>query len=295
MKIIAIRKNPNVYLPEINAYKEYFTEFRFLEYYDEKEIENESIDLIWKFMGIDTQRRNVPTIHEYVSLSVGHFASLKDNIKKLINSQPNFRIFLNQEIRDHYSFHDGISYCYRDMGIDDNFFIKSINRKEYDFVYIGSMEQNRNIKKMLNFFKRKQHMTILMIGQPPNELFNNYKMYKNIIFTGRVKYSDVPAIATKAEYAMNYMPDVYPFNIQTSTKLLEYAAMGLKIVTTEYYWANKFETERNAKFFHINEDCSNLSLEQLRDFDFGSCNVQDLRWKNILEHSGIKKHLINLL
>lgn len=295
MKVIAIQRNFKTYLPEIYAYRKYFREYKIIEYCHEHELENESVDLIWKFMGIDVHKRNIPTVHEYVSLSVGHFAAIKDAIKKYINIQPSFRIFQNEGIKKKYSFNDRVPYCYRNMGIDDIFFCQDQARKEYDFVYVGSMESNRRIDKMLNFFVRHPHLSILMIGNPSDELFNYYKPYLNIKFTGQIPYYDVPKTAMTAEYAINYIPDIYPFNMQTSTKLLEYAAMGMKILTTNYYWANQFEKERNMKFFHINEDCSNLTLEKLKNFTFKTCDLQDLRWENILTNSKIKEQLKQLL
>lgn len=295
MKIIAIQRNSKTYLPEIYAYKNYFKEYKIVEYCNEQELEKESIDLIWKFMGIDIHTRNIPTVHEYVSLSVGHLASIKDRIKKYINIQPSLRIFQNEEIKAKYSFNDHVPYCYRNMGIDDIFFCRNEIKKEYDFVYVGSMETNRRIDRLLNFFVVHPYLSILVIGTPSDELFSCYKSCTNIKFAGKLAYHDVPKAAMTAEYAINYIPNVYPFNIQTSTKLLEYAAMGLKIVTTNYYWVNKFEKERNMKFFYVNEDCSNLSLEKLEKFNFRTCDLEDLRWENVLLNSKIKEQLKLLL
>ena len=84
-----------------------------------------------------------------------------------------------------------------------------------------------------------------------------------MIFTGRIKQEEIPQLATKCVYAINYIPNIYPFNIQTSTKLLEYAAMDLKIITTDYWWVRNFELENNMKFYKIDEDFSNFHYAEL--------------------------------
>lgn len=297
MKTIAIQRSVKSYLPEIQIYKDFFTEYNFIEFCKDDELKGENIDLIWRFMGIDLKHMDIPVIHEYTSLSVGNFSCVKNYIKRQFNVKPSLRIYLNSYVCDGLAFDDDVPFCFRDMGIDTYFFdiADKCNSKEFDFVYVGSMSEARNLMFLLEYIKNNSDFKLLLIGTPSIELYKQYKNIKNIFFAGRLAYEDVAKCAIKAEYGINYIPDVYPFNIQTSTKLLEYVALGLKVITTSYSWVDEFEKRRGMKFFHMAENCSNLLSKNLEAFDFKNSDVKDLCWDNILHNSGIRERLFKLI
>ena len=282
-------------LPEINAYKRYLTDYNFYNCVEIKDYKLEDFDLIWRFMGMDVQQSTVPVIHEYASLSIGRCAKIKDYIKNRLNVIPNMRIFLNSEIAQKYNFRDNVNYCYRDMGIDEQF-LGVKNKKSFDFVYVGNMDNDRSIGRLLNKVAYEfKSSSILLIGQPTDDLYSKYKKFGNIKFTGKVLYCDVPQLASQAEYAINYIPNKYPYNLQTSTKLLEYVAMTLKVITTNYQWVSQFEQERNMRFFKVSEDLHELDMKKLQQFQFVNGNVDDLCWSNIIKKSGIEKALKSIV
>ena len=243
-------------------------------------------------MGVDfTRKKDLPVIHEYASLSTGKFPKLKNEIKRVFNIKPTLRIFLNKNVKNGFGFNDKIPYIYRDMGIDESFFIKT-EKKNYDFVYVGSMSNDREIVNILEKFAQDlKTSSLLMIGEPDKSLYESYKKFANIVFTGKLKYQDVPKIASQAEYAINYIPDRYPYNLQTSTKLLEYVAMDLKIISTDYQWVNEFEKERKMKFYRISNDLREFDTRKIIRFNFINNNIFDLKWKQIIEKSNIKNIL----
>lgn len=294
MKKILFLHSGKAVLPEINAYIKYFPKNKNYCFYNSAELEEYQIkdfNLIWRFMGIDSLYTSVPVIHEYASLSVGRFALLKDKIKKSFNIQPLMRIFLNQNVEKIYDFKDNVPYCYRDMGIDSIFF-EQTSKKLYDFVYLGNMEQNRGIHLLLEKFVHDfSKYKILLIGKPGYELYEKYRKYNNIIFAGYLKYADVPALASQAEYGINYIPNKYPYHLQTSTKLLEYVAMNLKVITTDYAWASSFETKRNMRFLKVSEDLHDLNEARLKSCLFKNTDIHDLLWENILSKSQIEDKL----
>lgn len=298
MKKILFLHQGKAYLPELLLYKTFFTEYAFFDCRELPEYDWTEFDLIWQFMGVDFRFFKVPAIpriHEYVSLSVGRGAQWKDIVKRYLNARPSLRIFLHEGIRTQYGFQDGVPYCYRDMGVHERFFHREKTAKQYDFVYVGHMGAERGFSKVLHFFSRHPEKSLLLIGTPDEALYSSYRRYRNLIFAGRVPYEEVPPLARQAEYALNYIPNVYPYHIQTSTKLLEYVAMDLKIVTTAYAWVNAFEKRRKMKFYKIREDFSDMDWEKLRTFPFCNTSVEDLQWHHILEHSGIRERLTALL
>lgn len=296
MKKILMLSSGKAILPEINAYKKYITGYQIVDSRELDIINFNDFDLIWKFMGVDfTRKKDLPVIHEYASLSTGKFPKLKNEIKRVFNIKPKVRIFLNKNVKNGFGFNDKIPYIYRDMGIDECFFIKT-EKKNYDFVYVGSMSNDRGIVNILEKFAQDlKNSSLLMIGEPDKSLYESYKKFSNIVFTGKLKYQDVPKIASQAEYAINYIPDKYPYNLQTSTKLLEYVALDLKIITTDYFWVNEFEKEREMKFYKISNELRGLDEKNLRNFNFKNTNIRDRLWKNIIDKSKVKKQIDKII
>lgn len=292
MKKILMLSSGKAILPEINAYKKYITDYQMVDSRELDIIDFNDFDLVWKFMGIDfARKKDIPVIHEYASLSTGNFPKIKNKVKKLFNVKPNLRIFLNENVKKGFNFNDKVPYIYRDMGIDECFFIKNEN-KNYDFVYVGSMSNDRGIVNILEKFAQDlKTNSLIMIGEPDKSLYEVYKKYSNIIFTGKLNYYDVPEIASEAEYAINYIPDKYPYNLQTSTKLQEYVAMNLKVITTDYQWVNDFEKERGMKFYKISNDLRELDKREIIKFSFINNDIFDLEWKQVIEKSNINKFL----
>lgn len=286
VKKIAILHEGKAYMPEISAYASYLNESGEFEadvIRDVTQITDE-YDIVWKIMGIDRKRnKKQALIHEYNTITVGKNAKLKDFLKRLLNVQPDGRIFQNKKVHQVYNFKDSQPYIYRDMGINKHYFLKNGVKKEYDFVYIGTMDSSRELDKMLEVFKNNQDLSIMLIGTPNPILENQFGHYSNIHFMGRIPYEELPLTAAKARYGMNYIPDIYPFNKQTSTKLLEYCALDLKVVTTSYEWINNFERENNGRFFKLNSDLSNLTRKNLDLFDFNTPDLNHLEWSVLLK------------
>ncbi|WP_053588465.1 glycosyltransferase [Bacillus sp. FJAT-22090] len=295
---IAFVNDGKSYLPEVRAYVDFLNKQNGFSAIEVKKHQKELIkdcDIIWRFMGLDLKKNNNNQfqIHEYVSLSVGNFAKQKDFFKRYLNSKPSGRVFLNEKLLKKMNFNDNIPSLKRDMGISEGFYtIKQ--KKEYDFVYLGDISQTRNIGSLLNYFKTiNKGQSILLIGSVNEEIYKEFHNADNIVFTGKVNYEEVPNLASKAVYGINYVPNIFPFNIQTSTKLLEYCALGMKIITTDYKWVNEFENSRGGKFLKIDEDLKNLTKKRIEEFEFKTPNVDDLKWDSIFNQIGLV-NFINL-
>lgn len=299
IKILFIKSN-KAYLPEVNAYMDYFnncSEFSAVCTEDSSACNLNNYDVIWEFKGFGgmSKRSNQVVVHEYTSLSTGKFPKIKNFLKAALNPKPDLRVFLNNEVKKGFNFCDNIDFCLRDMGVDERFITHKAVGKEYDFVYVGSICKERGIDKLLDLFIAGDLGSLCLVGSVTKDLYHKYNNYENITFIGRVDYEDVPKVISSAEYALNFIPDKYPFNIQTSTKLLEYLAMNLKVVSTNYEWIRQFESGYNCKFLKI--DFNNLRIEKhkIDSFDFIShFDANIFLWKNIIYKSGIKEKLISL-
>jgi len=298
IKILFIRSE-KAFLPEIGAYIKYFNQTNEFRAFDSAELPGDyhvdDFDILWEFKGIGgIDRKDKILVHEYASLSTGRLPRFKNVIKTIVNPKPNIRIFLNQDVKKGYSFRDGIDYCLRDMGISESFLDVKDIRKEYDFVYVGPVTRGRGIDRLLKEFSNAGNKKICLIGNVDDTIYHEYKDKRNVVFTGKVPYSDVPRLAAKAIYGINYIPNRYPFNVQTSTKLLEYLALGLKIITTDYPWVNQFEAANHFKFYKLDRHNS-FNFEKIDQFEFHSPFMpEDYLWDNIIEKSGIKTKLLQL-
>lgn len=284
-KILCI--HPGVsYLPEIQAYKEYFGQFG-VEVYDsakdfDQNYNKADFDLLWYMMGVQLFRDELPTVHDYASLSTGRFPLFKNTVKKCLNQKPDLRLFLNSNVKNGLGFKDYIPFLYRDMGVSYDFFKVQKKDQEYDFVYVGAITKERGVDRLFDHFRNHlKDKSLLVIGSVPNEIYSQFANIHNIKFMGAVPYSTVPELASKAEYGINMMPDQYPFNIQTSTKLIEYCALGLKVITTNYEWASSFESKTKARFYKIDDSFENLSMSKIEAFDFVTPDVNGYQWNNI--------------
>lgn len=298
VKIIFIRSE-NAFLPEINAYIDYFNRTRVFKAYDSSKLDHfdlEDFDVIWEFKGLSgvKKKKGQLLVHEYASLSTGKFPIVKNYIKSRFNEQPDLRIFLNETVKEGFNFNNDIDFCYRDMGIDKSFIRQTEKTKEYEFVYVGSISKERGIDKLLNAFIASGSGKLCLVGNVENDIYNKFKHTKNVIFTGKVPYSSVPNIAGKAKYGINYMPNKYPYNIQTSTKLLEYLALGLKIITTDYKWIREFEKKNNCEFYKLNSKRWDLSVDKIEKFKFKyNFNPHEYLWDEVIRKSEVCEKLLN--
>ncbi len=291
-KLLFVRQ-AKVYLPEIAAYKKYLeARYPHVEIKQSTDVQSynpKDYDILWYFMGANIVRKANYIVHEYNSASTPPYASTKNFIKKIINTKPNQRIFLNKTVKEAFCFKDNVPEYLRDMGIDPAFFkTKKPKSPEYDFIMVGGLDRGDSINKILGYISEKTpELNLLIVGEVPSNLAKAYQDAKNIIFYGRVAYDQVPELMASAKYGLNIMPDMHPFNAQTSTKAIEYCAVGLPLITTDYKWINQFEKQAAAQFFKLNSDFSNLTVQNLREYAFKTPDMSGYDWNKVIERSGI--------
>lgn len=302
MPSILFIRSEKAFLPEISAYIKYFNRSSEFKAYDSSELEPdyslEDFDILWEFKGIGGIRAdNKILVHEYASLSTGSFPKFKNTLKTWVNKKPDLRIFLNENVKNGYHFHDRIKCCLRDMGIDESFLMQGTSpEKEYDYMYVGPVSKSRDIDRLLREFVKKPQGKICLVGNVDDDIYNEYKNNKDITLTGKVPYEEVPGIAAKGIYGINFIPNRYPYYLQTSTKLLEYLALGLKIVTVDYQWVREFEEANGCCFYKLDDKNLAFDSNEIKKFSYES-NFQPEKylWDQIFEGSGIRKQLLELI
>lgn len=282
MKVF-IEKSEYAYVPEAYAYQSFLKNKNFDVSFGGI-CSDSNIDIYIKFMGFSPfwskryTNKNIMYIHEYHSLSTPPYPKIKDFIKRYFNVQPAARIFLNNTVKESLGFNDdNIPYLFRDMGIDDSLFNINNQDAEFDIIYCGSIDGRiglvDEIIRLANLGFR-----LLVVGKL-SQLNVEKMLHKNIKLVGAVARQELSFYYAKAKFGLNFTPNIYPYNIQTSTKVLEYCAAGLGVISNRYQWIEQFAKERNANFIYTDQL---LSMSDVQLFDFNIPDVADLEWHRLL-------------
>jgi glycosyltransferase involved in cell wall biosynthesis len=285
------------FLPELEAYRAFFSARGFqVQIMNKKEWQKHprGIDIEWMMMGFDLSKRtSAIRIHDHASSSTPPFLTIKNRLKAVLNTKPDYRLFLNEYVKNCFSYTDGLPSGYRDMGIDMWMKVDRAAEKEYDFIYTGSVKADRKITNLVNRFLLPDMAgrTLLILSRDFEYIANEYRVHPNIIFKGPVGREELAKYLNRSKFAINYIPDLEPYNKQTSTKFLEYQQFGLPVITTDYPWLRTFEKNHGGRFFRTDASLKNLNWEHLLSFPFEPGDLRGWTWEEQIERSGILQFL----
>lgn len=257
--------------------------------------------VLWCIMGL---YRSLPdadyVIHDYRSLSVGRLAYVKDRVKRVLNVTPNLRIFQNERMREAMGFRDGVPSLLLPMGVPDWIFSVSDDGNPSapsgKFCYIGEMSRERGFDKVLAAFRdarRDASDTLVLVGNPEQRIFDEFRDVPGIVFTGRVPQQDALKIVCRSEYAICYFPYHRPHCFQTPTKLLEYAALGKAIICNDAP-SNVLAARELAIRCHITGPTIFQDLFESESFDTqhnDPAKLRSLEWSRVIAGSGVLNHI----
>ncbi len=234
------------YLPELTAYQAHIEHLgHAVKMHTQAHTVPDDAQAVWWICGRvpAAQARRLQSavqVHEYASASVAPLAWLKDRIKQWQHPVPDFRVFQSDWVRQRMGFAgDAVPYALRDMGVPDAFLTaQSLLPPEFDLVYLGEMRRLLNFVPLLHTLGQAG-LSLLLVGDVPVALQERLAALGHIQSTGRVPQDQVPAQLLRARAGLNLMPDMLPLSEQTSTKLLEYLALGLPVISNPYAWAQR--------------------------------------------------------
>lgn len=272
------------YTPEAHAYEKYLKNLGYQVQLDYELDPNNDINIY--FMGTrpfwKKKEGRAIEVHEYQSLSTPPYAYFKNFTKKIVNKPPNGRIFLNEFVHRDLSFSDNIPYIYRDMGVDEALFQNPSENPLYDIVYCGSIAGRNGLIEVV--IKLAKNYKIVVVGQV-SDLENSLLKHENITILGRVERKDLPEIYRNCRFGLNFTPDLYPYNIQTSTKTLEYLASGLGVISNKYKWSEQFFNEIDYQPVWLDD------FDFLKTIEMNTRSIESIplihryAWENILSDS----------
>ena len=290
MLIHFIRNGPS-YLPEIDAYCAYIqTRGHQTMVHDSSHSVPASASVVWWFCGRVPLReahrlRGAFQIHEYASASIPPYAWAKDQVKHWTQPQPDYRIYQNGWVRERMGFADGVPQALRDMGVAEHFFVAPslAQAPEFDLVYLGEMSRLLSFIPVLQAI-HTAGLSLLLVGDVPAKLKIHFP--PNVTCTGRVEHAQVCRHLRRARFGLNLVPNATPFQQQTSTKLLEYCAVGLRVVSNAYPWVRFFMAQHKANFYLLRDDPSSLATsfgEALDAYPYEVPDVRALAWPQVLD------------
>jgi hypothetical protein len=228
--------------PDVRAYMTHFAgrfDVREATYNEASALPGITQAICWHMMGFyPTRLPCALTIHDYRSLSVGRVRKLKDRVKRLANAVPDIRIYQNEAIREALGYRMTGTSRYLPMGVPSEFIAARdrVEQPQTDFIYIGSMLPERRCERMLDSFVKRcgPNRRFDLYGPPNPELEARYSHRPNVVFKGLVAQSELPRILKGAAVGVSFFPDHYPHVLQTPTKLMEYGALGMRILANEH-------------------------------------------------------------
>lgn len=289
MLVHFVRNGPS-YLPELEAYQAFIQQRGHeAQIHDTSHTVPTDARVVWWICGrvphlAQRRLKHAFHIHEYSSSSVPPHAWLKDQVKHLIQPTPDYRVFQNPWVRERMGFSSRVPSCLRDMGLSPAFFDASSDtvQPEFDLVYLGEMTRLQPFLPVLQSIHQAGR-SLLLVGDVPEHI--QQQLPPSVVFTGRVAHAQVPLQLRRARYGLNLVSNFTPYNQQTSTKLLEYCAVGLPVVSNDYPWVRYFAARHNGNF-HLLSDKPSTWLpsfgEALEAYPYQVPNLHDMAWPNLL-------------
>lgn len=286
---IGIPLSRHAYTPEAYAYEKYLSNLGWKVQLDYALDPNNDLNLM--FMGVDPFWKKgegrALIVHEYQSLSIPPYSYLKDLLKKTVNRKPSGRIFLNNIVHSNLSFKDNVPYIYRDMGVDEIFFQTPNLNPHYDIVYCGSIHNRVGLVECLLKLVKLGYK-VIVVGDANEDMKSLFSGFQNMTFFGRASRSEIADIYKNAKFGLNYTPNVFPFNVQTSTKTLEYLASGLRVISNKYCWS--IQLSESFDIMWLNDFLVNKNNYNLNESAFDR-NNKILSWDELLTSNGFEDFL----
>ena len=282
------------FLPELKAYKRFFERLGVstLELHP-RERASHFLTVEWHMMGTHWIKSSQPSvvIHEYASPSTPPLAALKNRIKRWLTRQPDYRLFLNEATRLEMGFKDAVPFGYRDMftPVLPANYQKQKSETLYDFLYAGSLTADRKPERLLNLFSNGQlkDYRLLVLSREYSILQDKYRSARNITFLGPVPQTELGHYFSQARFGIDYRPNIKPYDIQTSSKLLEYLAYELPVICSSTSWLKSFNQKYGGSFFMLDNDLANFTMEAVEAFEFKRPDLSSWTFSNQMNRSGI--------
>lgn len=289
MITIAIVRSSRAFMPETRAYFEYFEGFDefsavVVESY-EMALEMRPFVILVPYGLVPRWMKRPPVlVADVPSRSTGASRKTRDRFKAAINHKPDVAMFLNDYVASSGIAKKSNLKIYRSMGYRSELVQDDPRKKDIEAIYAGTLNRPGVLSTLNSLAERG--LAISVVGSA-----GIGGAHPEIDFLGRKSQEETYEIYARSIYGLNIVPDIEPFKFQDSTKLIEYCATGLKVVSTRYFWATDFERQYGARFLYLNAETTRGDIQ---DFPYKSADVQSLSWTHILGETKLAEAILNI-
>lgn len=276
---LAVVSSGKAFLPEMLAYKKYFEEHGFdVDFLNADQVSVANHDVTLLFCGFYPfwRKYSGTVVAEYHSLSTGRWSKVKDFLKGFFNVSPSCYVFLNEYVQKNINVRNERPSVLRPMGYDGDLVRSSLREEKiYDVAYVGSVRDGvkEAVVKLADLGAR-----VVVAGNVDDIRHNNVECF------GKVSIEEAYRLMSMSTLGLNYTPDIEPWSKQDSTKVIEYCALGMGVITNSYEWVRDFEVSRGARFLDIEKiSC----LRDITNFQYIVPDVADLEWRKVMDDSGL--------
>lgn len=118
-----------------------------------------------------------------------------------------------------------------------NFFRTKNYEKQFDYIYVGRLEEQKGISKLVNYFQENQDKSIIFLGKGPleNHIKENSKVHDNIHFDGFIREKKILAdYFSKSKYILLPSIKVKDWEELFGMVIIEAMACGCVPVVTNH-------------------------------------------------------------
>lgn len=288
MKVLILRPERS-FLPEVDAYANAFSQAGIesvIRPEDGEDLLLEEFDVVYRFAGfLRPLAGNSREIHEYSSGSTGHLPRLKDLAKSTFSAPPAGRVFTEAFVRRQFHFRHKAPEIFREIGLSPTFLeVRGSVEKTTDVVYVGSIHGRSGVADTLIRLAQKG-LTVAVAGNA-DELTQRNFLSSGIEYAGRLAPDEIPSFIARAHFGLNVMPNVYPLVHQTSSKVQEYLAAGLTVISNDYPWIRDHSRALGYRYINLDDVLGN-SQSKLPTYEpVSSAVMQGRSWGHVLDRAG---------
>ncbi|OHY90045.1 glycosyl transferase [Vibrio rotiferianus] len=291
-------KTGRAFLPEIYAYREYLHKKGITTCIadDLKQAKQIHCKVYYRFGGFLTQRvaNDSLEVHEYHTISTGRFVSLKNIVKSFFSAKPDYLSFLNSYVESTYFFSSGIPTFYRDMGAESSLLDirKLSDKKDYDICYFGSISNREGVSDAILHLASKGYQLVVggNASEKDQELFAKHDVHYLGVCSREVVYDYL----SRSRFGLNIVPDEYPLNRQTATKVIEYLVAGIPVISNNYQWIREHSMSTGYDFLDL-DSAIELNNVELGRFILNEAQAKRFTWDSILDECGFYKIIKELI
>lgn len=268
-----VQESPRAHLPEAEAYRRFLRGLQF----DGLE---RNVTILVRFMGFEffqsKLRRGADiVIADYPSASTGNFRRSKDWVKRQFNARADLTVACGEYVLHHSTPHVA-PYVTREMG----YFAENVHPQtnpDYDVIYAGSL----NRPGTRDAIERLSRLGLKVAVASGDTLSN----LPAVTHHGNLNIADLYELYSRCRLGLNVVPNSLPFALQASTKVIEYCAAGLGVITSQSPWIRQFQTNRGGYFMDLE---AATSIKAIMSFPYRPAAVADLNWQTIFERSRLR-------